>query len=215
MKKSISLTLFPLCALFLPIVLLAQIGQANPFFLNNPGGFTGFHDNTVNNNTFKSQDGSLTGDPSVTTDPNNFSSTSNSVIGDTGAGIGAGSTLDTSSVKNASNPNSGQKCSVDTKSIRAYVDYIGCGIGVAIIPFMLAIAVVTFTWGIVMMLTNSANEEAQKKGRDVMLYGILGFTIITTMYALVGILRRTIGFGFNSNDNSQYEQLKDNISNLK
>lgn len=116
------------------------------------------------------------------------------------------------------NVNSGAKgtCRVNEKTFAGYVDFFGCGIRVAVLPFIFLMAVVGFVWGITTMLRNPANEESQKKGREFILWGIIGFFVITSVYALVAIIRRTVGFGFNAKDDATpYIQLKEKVQNLK
>ena len=111
---------------------------------------------------------------------------------------------------------SGASCSVNEKTFRGYVDYIGCVIGTYVFPVMIALALIGFIWGITVMLRNPANEEAQTKGRQTMIWGIIGFFVITSIYALVGIIRRTFGFGYISeNDAAPYNQLKDKVKSIK
>lgn len=108
-------------------------------------------------------------------------------------------------------------CSVasNNKTFGGYVDYLGCLVRVSILPFIFAIATVSFVWGVTVMLRNPANEESQAKGRQFILYGIIGFFVITAVYALVAVIRRTLGFGINTGDSTPYEQLKDKALNLK
>jgi bacteriorhodopsin len=76
--------------------------------------------------------------------------------------------------------------------------------------------VLAFVYGVVKMISNAANEEAQSQGRTFILWGIIGFFVIVSVYALVGVIRRTFGFGFNAKDDSTpYLQLKDKVQNLK
>ncbi len=103
----------------------------------------------------------------------------------------------------------------NNKTFGGYVDYIGCLVRVSILPFIFAIATVSFVWGVTVMLRNPASEESQAKGRQFILYGIIGFFVITAVYALVAVIRRTFGFGINTGDSAPYEQLKDKALNLK
>jgi hypothetical protein len=60
----------------------------------------------------------------------------------------------------------------------------------AIIPVLVALGVVYFIWGVVMYVI-ADGEEAKKKGRDSMIFGIIGLTIIVGLWGVVNILLTT------------------------
>jgi hypothetical protein len=62
-----------------------------------------------------------------------------------------------------------------------------------IIPILIALGIVYFVWGIVTYFIND-NEEAKKKGRDRIIYGLLGFVIIFALQGLISIVINTFGF---------------------
>lgn len=98
------------------------------------------------------------------------------------------------------------------RTISSYISYFGCLVRISILPVIFTLAVVSFIWGVVKMVTNSSNEEAQTDGKKFILTGIIGLFVILSMYALVNIIRRTAGFGFNAKDDpTQYIQLKDKV----
>lgn len=161
--------------------------------------FTGFQDETVSSVNWNAQDTTVTSQDVYTAEKVNFTSENN---------IKADASLKT-------NTGNG-KCNVSSKTFKGYVEYLGCAIRVAILPFILGIAVLAFVYGVVKMISNAANEEAQSQGRTFILWGIIGFFVIVSVYALVGVIRRTFGFGFNAKDDSTpYLQLKDKVQNLK
>ncbi len=61
-----------------------------------------------------------------------------------------------------------------------------------VIPVLLALGVLYFVWGVVQYVMAS-EEEAKKKGRDRMIFGIIGLVVIVSMWGLVGILINTFG----------------------
>ncbi|KKS04695.1 MAG: hypothetical protein UU82_C0010G0020 [Candidatus Nomurabacteria bacterium GW2011_GWC2_41_8] len=63
-----------------------------------------------------------------------------------------------------------------------------------IIPVLLSLGVVYFVWGVVRYVIGDS-EEAKKKGRDRMIYGIIGLTVITSLWGLVNIVVETFGIG--------------------
>jgi hypothetical protein len=60
----------------------------------------------------------------------------------------------------------------------------------AIIPILIALAVVYFVWGVVTYVIAS-DEEAKKTGRDRIIFGIIGLAVIIGMWGLVNLLRNT------------------------
>jgi len=62
----------------------------------------------------------------------------------------------------------------------------------SIVPVLLALGVVFFVWGVVQYVINDS-EEAKKKGRDRIIYGIIGLAVIIGLWGLVNLLRNTFG----------------------
>jgi len=63
----------------------------------------------------------------------------------------------------------------------------------SIVPVLIALGVVLFVWGVVMYVI-ADGEEAKKKGRDRIIYGIIGFAVIIGMWGLVTLVTNTFGF---------------------
>ena len=55
---------------------------------------------------------------------------------------------------------------------------------------LVVLGVVYFVYGVVMFVIAS-EEEAKTKGRNSMIYGIIGLVVIIAMWGLVGIVMRT------------------------
>ena len=68
----------------------------------------------------------------------------------------------------------------------------------AVVPVLIALAVVYFVWGVVTYVISN-DEEAKKTGRDRIIYGIIGLAVIIGMWGLVNLLRNT--FGLNNTTN--------------
>ena len=60
----------------------------------------------------------------------------------------------------------------------------------AIIPVLIALGVVYFVWGVITYVVGG-DEEAKKKGRDKMIYGISGLVVIIGLWGLVSMVRNT------------------------
>jgi hypothetical protein len=60
----------------------------------------------------------------------------------------------------------------------------------SIIPILVALGVVYFIWGVIQYMT-ADGEEDKKKGRERIVYGLVGFAIIIGLWGLVNILINT------------------------
>jgi hypothetical protein len=63
----------------------------------------------------------------------------------------------------------------------------------SIIPVLMTIGVIYFVWGIVGYVIGD-DEEAKKRGKNKIIYGIIGFAVIMGMWGLVNIVITTFGF---------------------
>jgi Type IV secretion system pilin len=60
----------------------------------------------------------------------------------------------------------------------------------SIVPVLVALGVVYFVWGVVQYVI-ADGEEAKKKGKDRMIYGVIGFAVIVGLWGLVNIVVKT------------------------
>ena len=75
------------------------------------------------------------------------------------------------------------------------IEWIICRIGNilnTLIPILVVAGVVFFVYGVITYVI-SDDEEAKSKGRDRMIWGIVGLAVIVAMWGLVGILTKTFG----------------------
>ena len=68
----------------------------------------------------------------------------------------------------------------------------------SIIPVLVALGVVYFVWGVVQYMIRD-DAEAKKKGRDRIIFGIIGLAVIIGVWGLVLILTKTF-LGDNPNN---------------
>lgn len=61
-----------------------------------------------------------------------------------------------------------------------------------VLPILIALAVIYFVWGVVSFVI-SDDEEAKTKGRDRIIYGVIGLAVIVGIWGLVNILSATFG----------------------
>lgn len=67
------------------------------------------------------------------------------------------------------------------------------------VPLVFALAFIVFIWGVFQtFIMGATNDDAKKKGRQLMLWGLVGFFLMVSVWGLVRILTGT----FNLN-NSQ------------
>jgi hypothetical protein len=63
----------------------------------------------------------------------------------------------------------------------------------SIVPILIALGVVYFVWGVIRFMI-ADSEEAKTKGKDHIIYGLIGFTVIIGMWGLVNLVVNTLGF---------------------
>ena len=64
----------------------------------------------------------------------------------------------------------------------------------SVVPVIVALGVVYFVWGVVTYMIGGA-EEDKKKGRERIIYSLIGFTVIVGVWGLVNIIITTFGLG--------------------
>ena len=81
----------------------------------------------------------------------------------------------------------------DNPKIQNLFVYITCIINSSVIPLIFALALAMFVWGVVQFVINSDEEVKKEKGRQFMIWGIIGLTVMVGVWGLVGILGNTFG----------------------
>lgn len=75
------------------------------------------------------------------------------------------------------------------------IEGIICKIGdllAIVIPILITLAVLLFIWGVIQYVI-ADDEEAKSKGRDRIIYGLIGFVAIIALWGLVKIVTNTFG----------------------
>lgn len=69
-----------------------------------------------------------------------------------------------------------------------------------LVPVLFAIAFLVFLYGAFSTFILGANgkEDVKEKGKNLMLWGLIGFFVMVSLWGLVNILTGTISFGNNS-----------------
>tara|TARA_R110000824_G_scaffold401771_1_gene615537 strand:- start:233126 stop:233482 length:357 start_codon:yes stop_codon:yes gene_type:complete len=61
------------------------------------------------------------------------------------------------------------------------------------VPVIFALAFIVFIWGVFQVfILGGTNEEAKEKGRALMLYGLIGFFVMVSVWGLVHILTGSV-----------------------
>ncbi|TSC71202.1 MAG: Uncharacterized protein G01um101449_57 [Parcubacteria group bacterium Gr01-1014_49] len=64
------------------------------------------------------------------------------------------------------------------------------------VPVLFAVAFIVFVWGAFQTFIVGANsEEVKEKGKNLMLWGLIGFFVMVSVWGLVNILTGTVSFG--------------------
>jgi hypothetical protein len=102
--------------------------------------------------------------------------------------INAANQIVTSGSSASTNTSAGQTCtSTGITKIICQIQHILN----SIVPVLLALGVVYFVWGVIQFMINADNEEKRTKGREKIIYGIIGFAVIVGFWGLVNIIINT------------------------
>ena len=77
-------------------------------------------------------------------------------------------------------------------SIKSIADSLTEFLSKLVMPMLFTIALSFFVWGIVDFIRSSENSEARKKGKQRMLWGIIGLFAMVTFIGLTAILTETV-----------------------
>lgn len=68
-----------------------------------------------------------------------------------------------------------------------------------LVPVLFAVAFIVFLWGAFSAFILGANDEDKKgQGKNLMLWGLIGFFVMVSVWGLVNILTGTVNFGNNA-----------------
>ena len=68
-----------------------------------------------------------------------------------------------------------------------------------LVPVLFAVAFIVFLWGAFdTFILGSNDEEVKDKGKNLMLWGLIGFFVMVSVWGLVNILTGTVSFGNNT-----------------
>ena len=83
---------------------------------------------------------------------------------------------------------------MDLTALRQYANSITYIINFLLIPTLIALALITFLWGVYRyFILGAENESEREKGKQFVLWGIIGFVVIVSVWGLVAVVGITIG----------------------
>ena len=89
-------------------------------------------------------------------------------------------------------------CTLDSSAGFAGIfAHVSCIIYNTFIPMLFAVAMALFVYGVVQYVMNGADESKREKGKQYMVWGIIGLTVMVSVWGLVALLGGT--FGLDSN----------------
>jgi hypothetical protein len=62
-----------------------------------------------------------------------------------------------------------------------------------IIILLFVVALLYFFWGIYMFIANAESSEEREKGKQHLMYAVIGFLIMVSVYGLIGLMKATLG----------------------
>ncbi len=78
-------------------------------------------------------------------------------------------------------------------SIQSAGDFVIGLINTVAVPVVFALAFIVFIWGVFQyFIMGGANEEVRDKGKGLMLWGLIGFFVMVSVWGLVHILTGTV-----------------------
>ena len=83
---------------------------------------------------------------------------------------------------------------LNTKAIQSLSDSIVDLVNTVVVPLVFALAFIVFIWGVFQVfILGATNEEAKEKGRALMMWGLIGFFVMVSVWGLVRILTGSVG----------------------
>ena len=83
---------------------------------------------------------------------------------------------------------------IDKTKITPYTNGIITVINTILVPVLFAIALITFLWGVYKyFILGAAEEKSRTDGKQFVLWGVIGFVVILSVWALVSIVMGAFG----------------------
>ncbi len=83
--------------------------------------------------------------------------------------------------------------SLSINTVNEVISMIICTITGFLVPAFITLAIVSFMWGVIQTILNPTNEEARKKAKSFIMWGLIGLLVITSIWGIVKIFTSTFG----------------------
>lgn len=80
---------------------------------------------------------------------------------------------------------------IGNPKLQDFILYIVCIMSKSVIPLIFVLALAAFVWGVVQYVINDTEEAKKEKGKQFMIWGIIGMTVMFSVWGLVGIVGNT------------------------
>ena len=77
-------------------------------------------------------------------------------------------------------------------SVADFVKIINC-LALDVVPVIVLLAFIIFVAGLVGYVGSGDNEEKREQGRSVMIYGLIGFFVMVSIWGILGIVTNSFG----------------------
>lgn len=85
------------------------------------------------------------------------------------------------------------KVAYASESVNEFIGKVDTMIINPLINLLFALAVVYFLYGVFQFIMNAENEEKKTTGKNHMIWGIIGITIMLAVWTIMGIILNTLG----------------------
>ncbi|MBP9749676.1 MAG: hypothetical protein KBD21_03020 [Candidatus Pacebacteria bacterium] len=76
--------------------------------------------------------------------------------------------------------------------LEAALEAIG-GLIAAAIPVLIALGLLLFIWGLVVFIFSQGDDDAQARGKRLMVWGVIALFVIVSVWGLVALLNQLVG----------------------
>jgi hypothetical protein len=68
-----------------------------------------------------------------------------------------------------------------------------------LVPLVFALAFITFIWGVYKyLIAGASDKEKRQSGREVIVYSVIGFAVMMSIWGIVNLVRNSFGFDSNA-----------------
>lgn len=82
---------------------------------------------------------------------------------------------------------------IDLGDFQTSIESIQGFITSSLIPIVFTLALVFFLWGLAKFILNAGDEEARESGKKLMIWGLVAFVVMVSVWGLVALVRNTLG----------------------